>query len=65
MSTDINSTAVDDDTEAVLQHAFHGKPMDPEVARRVRERSMEITERIRRTHGVIDDAAFAELLDDE
>ncbi len=64
MSTDIQ-TIVDEDVEAVLQHAFHGKSLDPEVARRVRERAFQITERIRRTKGVIDDATFAELLDDE
>ena len=65
MSTDMKSTAIDADVEAVLQHAFHGKPLDPDVARRVRERASQITERIRRTHGVIDDASFAELLDEE
>ena len=63
MSTDIR--IVDEDVEAVLQHAFQGKPLDPDVARRVRERASQITERIRRTKGVIDDATFAELLDDE
>jgi hypothetical protein len=42
------------DGEAVLRHAFHGEPLDPEVARRVRERGAEITEEIYREHGEID-----------
>ncbi len=53
------------DTEAVLRHAFERAPLDPEVARRVDERAARITERIRRTHGVIDDATFQTLLADE
>ena len=64
MSTDTQTT-VDEDAEAVLQHAFHGKPLAPDVARRVRERAAEITERIRRTKGVIDDATFESLLEEE
>jgi hypothetical protein len=42
------------DGEAVLRHAFRGEPLDPEVARRVRERSAEITEEIYRERGEID-----------
>ena len=42
------------DGEAVLRHAFHGEPLDPEVARRLRERGAEITEEIDREHGEID-----------
>jgi hypothetical protein len=42
------------DGEAVLRHAFHGEPLDPEVARRVRERGAKITEEIYREHGEID-----------
>ena len=65
MSTDINSSAIEDDFEAVLKHAFEGKPLDPDVARRIQERSAQITERIRQKYGVVDDATFSELLDDE
>ena len=43
------------DGEAVLRHAFHGEPLDPEVARRVHERAARITGEMRRVHGVIDD----------
>ena len=64
MNTDTQVT-VDEDVEAVLQHAFHRKPLDPDVARRVRERAAEITERIRRTKGLIDDATFESLLEEE
>jgi hypothetical protein len=64
MGTDIKSSTIEDDFEAVLKHA-EGKPLDPDVARRIQERSAQITERIREKHGVVDDATFAELLDDE
>jgi hypothetical protein len=39
------------DGEAVLRNAFHGEPLDPEVAPQVRERRAEITEEICREHG--------------
>jgi hypothetical protein len=42
------------DGEAVLRHAFHGEPLDAEVARRVHRRGAEITEEIYRAHGEID-----------
>ena len=53
------------DFEAVLRHAFHGEPLDPEVARRVHERAARVTEEIYRIHGVIDDATFQALLRDD
>jgi hypothetical protein len=53
------------DTEAVLNHAFGGAPLDPEVARRVDERAAQITEQILRTRGVIDDETFQTLLADD
>jgi hypothetical protein len=39
------------DAQAVLEHAFYGKPLDPEVRRRVRERAEKLTEALRRQHG--------------
>jgi hypothetical protein len=42
------------DTQAVLAHLTSGAALDPEVARRVRERGARITEEIRRRHGVQD-----------
>ena len=53
------------DQEAVLRHALYGEPLDPEVLRRVDERADRITEEICRTHGVIDDKTFSELLGDD
>ena len=53
------------DSEAVLRHAFHGEPLDPEVARRVHERAARITEEIYRVHGLIDDETFHKLLHDD
>jgi hypothetical protein len=53
------------DEEAVLRHAFHGEPLDPEVSRRVHERAARVTEEIYRVHGEIDDATFEALLRDD
>jgi len=53
------------DEEAVLRHAFEGKPLDPEIVDRVQERGRRITEEIRRVHGIIDDETFQELLHDD
>ena len=53
------------DEEAVLRHAFHGEPLDPEVARRVHERAARSTEEIYRVQGMMDDATFQALLQDD
>ena len=53
------------DTEAVLRHAFEQAPLDPEVARRVDERTAQITEQVRQSHGVIDDETFQSILADD
>jgi hypothetical protein len=53
------------DQEAVLRHAFHGEPLDPDVARRVHERAARVTEELYRTRGLIDDETFQKLLDDD
>ena len=69
MSADTKTTGTDlhehADAEAVLRHAFHSEPLDPEVSRRVHERAARVTEEIFREHGMIDDAAFQELLRDD
>jgi hypothetical protein len=69
MKTVEQTTAIDPqqqaDDEAVMLHVFDGKPLDPEVARRVQERGRRITEEIRRVHGLIDDKTFQSLLDDD
>jgi hypothetical protein len=51
--------------ESVLRHAFHGEPLDPEVARRVRERGAEITEEIYREHDAIDPETILALFRDD
>jgi hypothetical protein len=71
MSSAVNRIGIDPleeaDGEAVLRHAFHGEPLDPEIARRVHERALPIIEEIRRAHGEIDDQTIHDLLrgDDE
>ena len=53
------------DEEAVLRHAFHGEPLDPEVARRVHERAARVTEEIYRLHGEIDAETINALFRDD
>ena len=65
MSTDIKTTTIEADFESVVRHAFHGEPLAPDVARRVQERAARVTEQLRLTYGVIDDATFESLLEDE
>ena len=41
------------DARAVLEHALQGRTLDPEIARRVRERSLRATEETRRRFGTV------------
>ena len=47
------------DEEAVMQAFLAGKPVDPAVAERVRERSRLIREEMFRRHGLVDIAVPA------
>jgi hypothetical protein len=42
------------DAEAVITHAITGKPLDADIARRIRERSELATEKLRRKVGTVD-----------
>jgi len=42
------------DTEALFEHLASGKPLVPEVARRIRERGERIREEVFREHGILD-----------
>ncbi len=42
------------DEDAVSDHVLTGKPLDPEVRRRVQARAEKITEEVRRVHGDVD-----------
>ncbi len=53
------------DAAAVLEHFVSGKPLDPVILERVRARANQVTADIRRDHGLVDDATFQSLLDDE
>jgi hypothetical protein len=50
-----NTTNCDasDDLQTVLDHLSSGKPLDPEVERRVRERSRQIRQKLRDRHGIM------------
>ncbi len=55
------------DAQAVMDQFISGKPLDPEVAARVRERSARATEAIRRKFGTVDAAVdfLREVRDEE
>ena len=53
------------DLDAVMKRIVDGTPVDPETSRRIEERADRITEEIRRTQGVMDDARFLALLHDD
>ena len=53
------------DLDAVMKRIIDGTPVDPETSRRIEERADRITEEIRRTRGVMDDARFHALLHDD
>jgi hypothetical protein len=69
MSAETKMTGIDPqeraDEEAVLRHAFHGEPLEPEVARRVHERAARVTEEIYRLHGEIDTETINALFHDD
>jgi hypothetical protein len=53
------------DTETVLEHLASGRPLAPDVARRIRERGERIREETFRKHGILDigSSAIRELRD--
>ena len=51
--------SVQADEEAVMRAFLTGTPLDPDVARRVQERSRLIREEILRKHGLVDIAVLA------
>ena len=53
------------DLNAVMKRIIDGTPVDPETSRRIEERADRITEEIRRTRGVMEDARFQALLHDD
>lgn len=66
MSTETKSTLEVDD-EALMERVLRGKPLEPEVYRRLREEGDRITEEIRRQHGTIEIAVdlIREIRDEE
>ncbi len=58
ITTTTESPAIDlevaADEEAVIASFLTGRPLDPEVARRVHERAQSIRDRVFRQHGLVD-----------
>jgi hypothetical protein len=44
---------IEADTQAVIARVLMGKPLAPEVYRRIRARAERVTQEIRRKHGVL------------
>ena len=42
------------DTQAVIEHMTTGKPLNPDVAQRIRERGQRLREEVFQKHGVLD-----------
>src|SRR5712691_10180293 len=55
----IEQTEMDADTQAVIEHAMTGKPLDPEIARRVRAEGEKVRQEIFAKHGLVDIAVPA------
>jgi hypothetical protein len=51
---DIPPLEDDPDTQAVIQKLLTGKPLDPQVYRRIREEAARISEEVYRKHGLLD-----------
>jgi hypothetical protein len=52
---DLELTAEEEaDTRAVIEKLMTGKPLDPEVYRRIRERSARISQEVFEKHGLLD-----------
>lgn len=51
--TAVDAAQVQADEAAVTEHLLTGKPLDPEVYRRIRERAEQITARLRQRYGDI------------
>jgi hypothetical protein len=66
MNTEMKST-IEADEEALMERVLHGKPLDPEIYRRIREAGDRITEELRRRHGTIEIAVdlIREIRDEE
>ena len=50
---------MDPDTRAIIEHVMTGKPLDPDIARRVREQGERIRQEILTKHGIVDIAVPA------
>jgi hypothetical protein len=55
----IEQTELDADTQAVIEHAMTGKPLDPEIARRVCAEGEKVRQEIFAKHGIVEIAVPA------
>jgi len=50
-NTSVDTAQIQDDEAAVTEHLLTGKPLDPEIYRRVRARAEQITAQLRQRYG--------------
>jgi hypothetical protein len=55
----IEQTELDADTQALIEHAMTGTPLDPDIARRVRAEGEKMRRAILAKHGLVDIAVPA------
>jgi hypothetical protein len=69
MNTDTKAAGIPpeilEDHRAVMRHVNQGTPVDPELAKRVRERSEQLTAQLLATYGEIDSNALLHSVRDE
>jgi len=59
MNSIIPLIEIDPDTQAVIEHAMTGKPLDPAIAKRVREEGGKLRAEIFQKNGLLDIAVPA------
>lgn len=59
MKTLDDPTEVDIESQAILDHLMTGKPIDPEMKRKIHERAAKITQEVRDKFGLVDIAVPA------
>ena len=59
MKTTDHPPDVDIESQAVMDHLMTGKPLDPEIKRKIHERAAKITQEVRDKFGLVDIAVPA------
>jgi hypothetical protein len=63
--TEKSLSQMDPDTRAIIEHAMYGTPLDPEVGRRIHERSEKATQELFEKNGFLNVAVDLKSRDEE